>query len=214
MLCNSPDGQALVDCDARIAINSLTGGPQWYIVAQKTKIRGVRVMWFVIGLRRVFLGFWRLLIGLVIGVILYVYTFLYYDGLFTGVHDFTRDVVSWVKVQPSLAEYSKWNEILKIQDKLAFALYVLFGRFLWMVFESIFLTFPYWLIFGRSKEKKTVKSADYAQAGAPVQMGTAHLGAAAVGGSLSLGADDLEENAENLERSIDEALDRIKNVGA
>ena len=87
-------------------------------------------------------GFWRLTIGIILGTILYVYCFLYREDIFTMVHDYTRIVVNWLKVQPHIVEYAKWNEILKIDDKLAFALYVLFARLVWTFVESL-LTFLY-----------------------------------------------------------------------
>ena len=97
-------------------------------------------MLLLTALRQTLAGFWRLMIGIVLGTMLYVYCFLYRETVFTTVHLWTRDAVDWIEAQPYLMDYSKWYELLKIDDKLAFALYVMFARLVWMFFESA-LTF-------------------------------------------------------------------------
>ncbi len=87
-------------------------------------------------------GFWRLTIGIILGTMLYVYCFLYQEQLYTQVHMATRVTVDWLEMQPFIMDYSKWYELLKIDDKLAFALYVLFARLVWMFFENI-ITYLY-----------------------------------------------------------------------
>ena len=91
-------------------------------------------------LRSTLAGAWRLTIGIVLGTALYIYCFLYREDVYTKVHDFTREAVDWLEMQPYIMDYAKWYELLKIDDKLAFALYVLFARIVWMFFEAI-LTF-------------------------------------------------------------------------
>lgn len=86
---------------------------------------------------RTIAGFWRLLIGLLLGIILYIYTFLCQEEVFTAVHDFTRELINWIKVQPQMITYAKWDEFLGIDGKLAFALYILFARLVWLFFEQL-----------------------------------------------------------------------------
>lgn len=93
-------------------------------------------MWFLKALAQTMAGFWRLTIGIILGTILYVYCFLYQETSFTLIHDLTRDFVDWAKAQPLASEYAKWNQILKIDDKLAFALFILFARLAWTFLES------------------------------------------------------------------------------
>ncbi|WP_319531739.1 hypothetical protein [uncultured Cohaesibacter sp.] len=87
-------------------------------------------------------GFWRLTIGIILGTMLYIYCFLYEEKLYTQIHLATRNAVDWLEQLPYIMDYAKWYELLKIDDKLAFALYVLFARLVWMFFESI-ITFLY-----------------------------------------------------------------------
>ena len=82
-------------------------------------------------------GFWRLMIGVIIGTALYIYCFLYYETIYTDIHTLTRLTVDWLETKPYIEDYAKWYELLKIDDKLAFALYVLFARLVWMFFEAI-----------------------------------------------------------------------------
>nr|WP_321459125.1 hypothetical protein [uncultured Cohaesibacter sp.] len=84
-------------------------------------------------------GFWRLIIGIILGTILYIYCFLYQEQIYTNVHAFSRNAIDWLDHQPYILAYAKWFELLKIDDKLSFALYVLFGRLAWMLLESIWL---------------------------------------------------------------------------
>ena len=83
------------------------------------------------------IGFWRLIIGLILGTTLYIYCFLYQEHVYTEVHAFSRSFISWLDHQPHILTYAKWFELLKIDDKLSFALYVLFGRLAWMLIETI-----------------------------------------------------------------------------
>ena len=87
-------------------------------------------------------GFWRLAIGIILGTILYIYCFLYRETLYTTVHAYMRDAVDWLETLPYIMDYAKWYELLKIDDKLTFALYVLFARVVWMFMEAT-LTFLY-----------------------------------------------------------------------
>ncbi|WP_119307482.1 hypothetical protein [Cohaesibacter haloalkalitolerans] len=82
-------------------------------------------------------GFWRLIIGIIFGTILYIYCFLYQEQIYTGVHAFSRVAIDWIDHQSYVVAYAKWFELLKIDDKLSFALYVLFGRLAWMLMETI-----------------------------------------------------------------------------
>ena len=82
------------------------------------------------------IGFWRLIIGIILGTILYIYCFLYQEQIYTSVHTASRIVIDWIDHQPYILAYAKWFELLEIDDKLAFALYVLFGRLAWMLIES------------------------------------------------------------------------------
>lgn len=93
-------------------------------------------MWLLAAFRQTLAGFWRLMVGILLGTSLYVYCFLYEEAIFTWAHDTTRQFVTWAKAQPYVIDYAKWNEILQIDDKLAFALFILFARLVWMVFES------------------------------------------------------------------------------
>ena len=82
------------------------------------------------------IGFWRLIVGIILGTICYIYCFLYQEQIYTKVHEFSHLFVSWLDHQPFIIAYAKWFELLKIDDKLSFALYVLFGRLVWMVLEA------------------------------------------------------------------------------
>jgi hypothetical protein len=112
-------------------------------------------MLFISGLWRVLRGFWRLLIGLVIGAILYVWMFFEYKDFWENVHHQTTRFMDWLVAQPMLTDYSQWNTLLNLDDKLTFALFIMGGRIVWMIVESIFISFPYWLIIGRRKNQKS-----------------------------------------------------------
>ena len=208
------------------------------------------VMWFLGGFWRVIKGFWRLLVGLVIGAILYVWMFFNFKDFWELTHRQVTYFMDWVVTQPMAADYSQWNTLLNMDDKLTFALYVMAGRIIWLLFESIVFSFPMWLLFGRQKNgagstplgqnaavvaavpaaqnlAPTMAPAEGHQAAAPVSNGpppqgtglevaiekVVDTGVAPVGNKVALGLEELDENAGDLERSIDEALERIKHVG-
>lgn len=100
------------------------------------KALGLLDMWFFAALMRTFAGFWRLLLSAAAGTVLYVYCFLYQETIFTTAHAWSRELVNWLKVQPYIIDYAKWNEILKIDDKLAFAAFILFARLVWTFIEN------------------------------------------------------------------------------
>ncbi|MCP4934480.1 MAG: hypothetical protein GY927_09820 [bacterium] len=207
-------------------------------------------MWLWIGFRRVLVGFWRLLIGIVIGAVFYVWMFFNYKQQWESIHEYTHDFLSWMVTSPYLADYSQWNTLLNLDDKLAFALFIMVGRIMWLMFEAVLFTFPLWLFNGRNKQKKTANSPELAPIApkrggrgsdaASVRDGTApvmgHSGAdntslqhvaapaAAIsassmareeqaGSTLPNGQVQPPETSENLERSIDETLQRIKKIG-
>lgn len=120
-------------------------------------------MWLFLGFKRLLVGFWRLLIGLVIGAIAYVWLFFNYKGHWENIHEATHDLLSWLVASPYLADYSQWNTLLNLDDKLAFALFIMAGRIIWLVIENVFFTFPYWLILGRNKKKEPVRPGGEAQ---------------------------------------------------
>ena len=93
-------------------------------------------MWLLSILSQTFAGFWRLMIGIIFGTMLYIYCFLYREDIYTKVHESTRVTVDWLETLPYITDYSKWYELLKIDDKLAFALYVLFARLVWLIAEK------------------------------------------------------------------------------
>ena len=209
-------------------------------------------MWLLGGFWKVLKGFWRLLVGLVIGAVLYVWMFFNYKEFWENTHRQVTYFMDWVVQQPMAAEYSQWNTLLNMDDKLTFALYVMAGRIIWLLVESIVITFPVWLVFGRQKNGASstplgqnaaaVAAVPQAQnlvqnsapipapvqqvvtpvPGGPPHQGTgledaidkvADTGVAPVGNKVALGLEELDENAGDLERSIDEALERIKHVG-
>ena len=187
-------------------------------------------MWLMIGLRRVLLGFWRLLVGMVIGAILYIWMFFNYKSEWEDIHETMHDFLGWLMSSSYLADYSQWNTLLNLDDKLAFALFIMVGRIIWLMFESIFISFPYWLIFGRGQDggssgggrsmtleqksqaaaqglsDKLIQSASAGATVIPAALATAPASA------VSVGLEELGENANHLEHSIDDALERIKNV--
>ncbi|MCF6198919.1 MAG: hypothetical protein L3J67_05890 [Hyphomicrobiaceae bacterium] len=107
-------------------------------------------MWFFSGFWRLLLGFWRLLVGLVIGAILYVWMFFEFKHVWQGIHHQVNYFMEWLVSQPMLLEYSQWNTLLNLDDKLTFALFIMMGRIIWLVIEAVLFSFPRWLIFGRS----------------------------------------------------------------
>ncbi len=208
-------------------------------------------MWFMLILWKSFRGLWRLVVGLIIGVILYIYTFTTpgLEWIFNDVYAFSNGLVSWVSEQSWYPRYEKWDHLVKPGDRLPLILYILVGRFIWLMFEAALFTFPHWLFVGRNKQKKTANSQELAPIApkrgarrsdaASTKDGTApvmgHSGvdnaslqqvaapAAAIAASalareqqgdssLSKGHAQLDETGKNLERSIDEALQRIKKL--
>jgi len=101
-------------------------------------------MWFLWTFFNTIRGFWRLLVGLAIGAFLYVWTFFYYKDLWQGLHRWTSDFMEWMASQPMFSEYSQWNMLLHLDDKLTFALYIVIGRLIWLVFEAGAFRLPYW----------------------------------------------------------------------
>lgn len=215
-------------------------------------------MWFMLILWKSFRGLWRLVVGLIIGVILYIYTFTTpgLEWIFNDVYAFSNYIVGWLSEQSWYPQYEKWDHLVKPGDRLPLILYILVGRFIWLMFEAILFTFPIWLFNGRNKQKKTANSpelapmtpergvrasdASSARGSSSARDGMApvmgHSGvdntslqqvaapAAAIAASalarqqqadtsLPNGHVQPSETSENLERSIDEALRRIKKVG-
>ncbi len=215
-------------------------------------------MWFFGGFWRLLLGFWRLLVGLVIGAILYVWMFFEFKDGWQAIHHKMTEFMDWLVSQPMLADYSQWNTLLNLDDKLTFALFIMMGRILWLVIEAVLFSFPGWLIFGRKGSTtplgengiptayldETARPAGGQKAAAtvvppvaeqtsspkgptqtaPAQQGTglenaidtanvpdvpAEALARIATSKLAVGLDGLQEKAGNLERSIDETLERI-----
>jgi hypothetical protein len=105
------------------------------------------------GMFRLIRGFWRLIIGLVIGAFIYVWMFFYYKDLWQDIHHKTTQFMDWVMSYPMLAEYSQWYTLLDLDKKLTFALFIMAGRIVWLLIESVFFTFPIWLFWGRAQER-------------------------------------------------------------
>ena len=112
-------------------------------------------MWFLLIFWKSFRGLWRLVIGLVIGVILYIVTFTNpsLEWIFNGVFHFSHSIVNMLNEQSWFAQYEKWNNLVKPGDRLPLILYVLVGRFIWLLIEAIIFTFPHWLFVGRNRKK-------------------------------------------------------------
>ena len=121
-------------------------------------------MWFLLILWKTFRGMWRLVIGLIIGVVLYVITFTNPSlvWIFNGVHGFSNELITLLSEQSWFGQYEKWNNLVKPGDRLPLILFVLVGRFVWLLFEAILFTFPLWLFNGRNKQKKTANSPELA----------------------------------------------------
>ncbi len=215
-------------------------------------------MWFLGGLWRALRGMWRLLIGLVIGAVLYVWVFFTFKDLWENTHHQVTKFMDWLVQQPLLADYSQWNTLLNLDDKLTFALYIMVGRLIWLVIEDVFFVFPHWLIFGRQKKNPdsgAIAGADIKMGGSsPAKAAVAAVTAGAVAadasgegggsapniqqlqaeaqalssqpatglvaamekaatGELPAGSKELDRNVDNLERSIDQALEQIRQGG-
>ncbi len=209
-------------------------------------------MWFLLILWKSFRGLWRLVVGLIIGVILYIYTFTTpgLEWIFNDVYALSNGILSWVSEQSWYPRYEKWDHLVKPGDRLPLILYILVGRFIWLMFEATLFTFPHWLFIGRNKQKKTANSpeitsntpkrgarrsdaastkdgmtpvlghsgvdtASLQQVAAPAAAIAASALAREQQGDSSLSNEHAQpgETSENLERSIDEALQRIKKVG-
>ncbi len=119
-------------------------------------------MWLLMIFWKTFRGMWRLVIGLIIGVVLYVITFTTPNlvWIFNGVHEFAQNGHAWLSAQHWFSAYQKWDYLVKPADRLPLIIYVLVGRFIWLLFEAVFITFPHWLLFNSKKQKKTVESTD------------------------------------------------------
>ncbi len=193
-------------------------------------------MWLLMIFWKSLRGLWRLVIGLVIGVILYVITFTTpeLEWIFNGVHQFAAGLHGWLSEQQWFSAYQKWDYLVKPADRLPLILYVLVGRFIWLLLEAMFITFPLWLINRQKRPPATplghneaavaasVSAAQSAPATPPSQ-GTgletaidrvADEGVGAVSEKVASHLEGLgnDEEAAKLERSIDQALDRIKHV--
>lgn len=198
-------------------------------------------MWLLMIFWKSFRGMWRLIVGLIIGVILYIVTFTNQNlvWIFNDVYTFSNFLVDWLSNQEWFDQYEKWNNLVKPGDRLPLILYILVGRFIWLLIEEIIFVFPYWLMFGRQKKNSAVAGGPGAPSSqntppssqktpaAQAQMATASVPtipqarpapiAEAVNGVASdkpvIGLEALDREAGDLERSIDEALERIKHVG-
>jgi hypothetical protein len=198
-------------------------------------------MWLLMIFWKSFRGMWRLVVGLIIGVVLYIVTFTNQNlvWIFNDVYTFSNFLVDWLSQQDWFDQYEKWNNLVKPGDRLPLIIYILVGRFIWLLIEEIIFVFPYWLMFGRQKKNSAVAGgpggpssqntppssqktpaaqAQMAMASVPTvpQARPAPI-AGAVNGVASdkpvIGLDALDREAGDLERSIDEALERIKHVG-
>ncbi len=108
-------------------------------------------MWLMAIFWKSLRGMWRLVIGLIIGVIMYVMTFTTpgLEWIFNGVHAFAQDIHTWLSAQDWFSSYQKWDYLVKPADRLPLILYVLVGRFVWLLIEAALFSFPAWLVFGR-----------------------------------------------------------------
>ena len=102
-------------------------------------------MWFLSIFGRVFAGFWRLFLGLIIGFIFYIWLFLEYKVYWEQIEDGAHTFMKWLVSQPYLSEFSQWSTLLNLDEKLAFALYIVVGRMIWLVIEAVIIKFPYWV---------------------------------------------------------------------
>ena len=207
-------------------------------------------MWLFGGFWQILRGFWRLLVGLVIGAVLYVWLFFEQKDLWIDIHHKTNGFMEWLASQPLLSEYSQWNMLLHLDDKLTFALFILVGRIIWLMIEAVLFSFPHWLIFGRGAKttplgengiplayldegaEKIPMVAPRPAVAAPVApqkpadtglKATIDSGnvpavppeamAEAKSSGLAGSLDGLQDKAGELERSIDQALERIDQPG-
>ena len=93
-------------------------------------------MWILLrGLWRNLLALWRLLISIIIGVALYIWTFLEYKDLWNAVHRYSHDLLASLEQVAFLQPFEKWATLLNIDDRLAFLAYILAARLLWLLVE-------------------------------------------------------------------------------
>lgn len=111
-------------------------------------------MFLLMAIGRTLLGMWRLMIGLAIGMVLYVWMFFSYKEYWEQIQNALYNFMQWLMGQSWLSDYSQWNTLLHLDDKLAFALYIVVGRLLWLAFEGVFISFPYWLVAGRHRDRE------------------------------------------------------------
>jgi len=90
-------------------------------------------------LGRNLLAFWRLMISVVIGVALYIWTFLEYKDLWNAVHRYSHEFLASLEQVTFLQPFEKWATLLNIDDRLAFLAYVLAARLLWQMVEAPFV---------------------------------------------------------------------------
>ena len=87
-----------------------------------------------------------------IGLVLYAITFLYYDDIFNKMADKSRDLVHVLEYYGVQASYTKWFNLLHIDDKLVFMGFIIIGRIIWLIFEVTFFSFSV-LVICRAQEK-------------------------------------------------------------
>lgn len=197
-------------------------------------------MWFLGGFGRILRSMWRLLIGLVIGAVLYVWLFFEYKHVWEGTHKQVTHFMDWLVSQPMLAEYSQWSTLLNLDDKVTFALFIMVGRIIWLFIEALLFAFPRWLIFGRGPKTTPLGGNDgipqrylddvtpqaatavpAAAMAAPGQQGTglesaidkvADKGMKVVSEKVASGLEGLGNDAEaaKLERSIAQTVELVK----
>jgi hypothetical protein len=118
-------------------------------------------MWFLYIFGRALLGMWRLMIGLFIGLVLYVYMFWVYKDTWQALQDWGSEFMRSLLTTPWTSGYLQWSTLLHLDDKLVFALYILAGRIIWLMLEGAFFTFPYWLFRGRFEDQAIAEAREH-----------------------------------------------------
>lgn len=159
-------------------------------------------MWLLYVLGRTFRGAWRLFVGLILGLMLYVYMFLSHKEMWQQIHDGGADLMRSLFTMPALSDYLQWNTILHLDEKLIFALYILVGRMIWLLIEEALFVFPYWLFRGRHEQRELEAARELVRQQKEAELRAAEAGLAALKSQLTAGS-------EGERHSLVAALDRM-----
>ena len=93
-------------------------------------------------LLRVFLSSWRLLLAMILGLAAFIYTAFKLPGVMNGLNGYARAFVDWIFELGVDDKYTVWLNIVSVDDKLVFMMFVIASRFAIAILWGLLVSYP------------------------------------------------------------------------